>query len=230
MRTYTTILAVAVAGLAASSAMAQTGIRNSKHNFTAYAWSGQEICRPCHIPHGGNASLAYLWNHTMSSASYTLFGGTAGGQSDIDDQSKLCMSCHDGTVALDSFGGATDGTTFISSIGTPAGTANLGTDLTNDHPIGSKAKYATTASTRFNPSSDYTQPWNGVVIKRVNNPSNTTQNANLSKMTIAGADAWVVGCRSCHNPHGTVVSGANVPKLLNFSNTGSNLCLTCHIK
>ena len=30
--------------------------------------------------------------------------------------------------------------------------------------------YATTASTRFNPATSYTQPWNGVVIKRVNNP------------------------------------------------------------
>jgi hypothetical protein len=42
--------------------------------------------------------------------------------------SKLCLSCHDGTVAEDSFGGQV-GTTFMS------GSALVGTDLSNDHPI-----------------------------------------------------------------------------------------------
>lgn len=42
--------------------------------------------------------------------------------------SLLCLSCHDGTVAVDSFGGAT-GTTFVT------GNAMVGTDLSNDHPI-----------------------------------------------------------------------------------------------
>ncbi len=47
---------------------------------------------------------------------------------DLNTTSKLCLSCHDGTVALDSFGGAT-GTDFMT------GGALLSTDLTNDHPV-----------------------------------------------------------------------------------------------
>ena len=37
---------------------------------------------------------------------------------------------------------------------------------------------------------------------------------------------YVVGCKTCHNPHRT--PGAD--HLLAFSNTSSQLCLTCHIK
>ena len=44
--------------------------------------------------------------------------------------SLLCLSCHDGTVALDAFGGGGGGET----IGVAYGYAN-GTDLSNDHPI-----------------------------------------------------------------------------------------------
>ena len=46
--------------------------------------------------------------------------------------SKLCLSCHDGVTALDSFAGAT-GTTLIGTIGTGAG--DLTTDLSSSHPI-----------------------------------------------------------------------------------------------
>jgi predicted CXXCH cytochrome family protein len=45
-----------------------------------------------------------------------------------DFGSKLCLSCHDGTVAIDSYGGVT-GTDFMT------GPSMLGTDLSNDHPV-----------------------------------------------------------------------------------------------
>src|SRR5204863_336836 len=103
-----TLGAAAVLAMLATSAYGQSGgIRNSAHNFSSYAWSGQEICKPCHIPHNGNATAGALWNHTLSSATYTLFEGAssaAGGADALDRVSLLCLSCHDGTVALDSFG------------------------------------------------------------------------------------------------------------------------------
>ena len=233
MRTYTKILAVAVAGLAASSAMAQTGIANSAHNFSAYAWSNHEICRPCHIPHNALSSAGRLWNHTLSSATYTTFDGTTGvaGATALDRASILCMSCHDGTVALDSFGGATNGTTFIGAGTDPNtnpydGNSNLGTDLTNDHPIGNEAVYPTATSTRFN-SQTITNAGASNESHKVYTPGGTTQSVSLYKMTVSGADAWVVGCRTCHNPHRGREVATN---MLAFSNTGSALCLTCHIK
>jgi predicted CXXCH cytochrome family protein len=45
--------------------------------------------------------------------------------------SLLCLSCHDGTVAIDSFGGAT-GDVYLDS--TTGGWVD--TDLSDDHPIG----------------------------------------------------------------------------------------------
>ena len=125
-------LALVVAGSAANAQIA-----NSRHNFSSYGWSGGEICKPCHTPHFGNADAGALWNHALTTATYTMFEGEQGtAELNLDRSSRLCLSCHDGTVALDSFGGMT-GTNFIG----PAG--NVGTDLQDDHPIGSDAVYPT---------------------------------------------------------------------------------------
>jgi predicted CXXCH cytochrome family protein len=225
------MLAIAAAGLAASSALAQTGgIRNSAHNFSAYAWSGNEICRPCHIPHGGNVDAGALWHHTLSNATYTLFDSStsaAGGADALDRVSLLCLSCHDGTVALDSFGGLTDGTTFIDSAPYD-GAAKLGSDLRNDHPVGKTAVYTTSAtSTSFNPQT-ITGAGTANERHKIYTPGSSTQSLSLYKMTLNGADAWVVGCKTCHDPHN---NGTGAPAhMLRFSNQGSDLCLTCHIK
>jgi hypothetical protein len=196
---------IALAGL---SGMAQAQITNSAHDFSSYSWSGGEICKPCHTPHFGNMAAGMLWNHTLSTANYTLFGGSAGTQADIDRGSRLCLSCHDGTVALDSFGGKT-GTNFI-----PGG-AKIGTDLSDDHPIGKEAVYPTTTSTRFNPqTADHkvTSTWGSLRLR--------------DWVDSAGVTQYVVGCRTCHNVH----NAGNFDHMLNFSNASSHLCLTCHIK
>jgi predicted CXXCH cytochrome family protein len=216
-----TILFVAAASLISTIASGQ--IANSRHNFSANQWSGNQICRPCHIPHGGNIQAGALWNHTMSSASYVMFEGeTMANEVALDRVSRLCMSCHDGTVALDSFGGANNGSTFIN--GNPYnGDANLGTDLRNDHPIGADAVYSTsTTSTSWVPQT----------ITNVGLPNeshkviNGVNSLSLYKMQVAGVDKWVVGCKTCHDPH----NRGNFAPMLRFSNAGSQMCLTCHIK
>ncbi|MBL8747074.1 MAG: cytochrome C [Phycisphaerae bacterium] len=201
-------LTVATLVLAGLTSGAGAQITNSAHDFSSYSWSGGEICKPCHTPHFANTAAGRLWNHTLSTATYTMFDGATGDSSDLDRESRLCLSCHDGTVALDSFGGMT-GTNFI-----PGG-ANIGTDLTNDHPIGRDAVYPTTTSTRFNPqnaSHQVVSTWGTLRLKSWTNS--------------AGAEQFVVGCRTCHNVH----NAGNFNHMLNFSNASSHLCLTCHIK
>ena len=197
--------AMALAGLAMG---ANAQIVNTLHNFSTYGWAGNEICKPCHTPHFAN-NQGELWNHEASSAtSYILFGGATGTSADLDEVSRLCMGCHDGTTAIDSFGGAT-GTTFINAV------ANVGTDLSNDHPIGSEAVYPTGTSTSFNPQNASHQipgTYGNLRLYQWTDPANVVQ--------------YTVGCKTCHNPHG--VTG--VPTLLRFSNASSHLCLTCHIK
>jgi hypothetical protein len=199
---------VGTLALAALTGAAQAQITNSAHDFSSYAWSGGEICRPCHTPHFANVAAGRLWNHALSTATYTMFEGEEGTSADLDRESRLCMGCHDGTVALDSFGGTT-GTNYI-----PGG-ANIGTDLRNDHPIGKDAVYPTTPSTRFNPqnaSHQVVSAWGSLRLK--------------SWIDNTGAEKWVVGCRTCHNVH----NAGNFTHMLNFSNQASHVCLTCHIK
>lgn len=199
-------------GSVAAAALAGTAsgqITNSGHDFSSMAWSGGEICKPCHTPHFANAEAGRLWNHELTVATYVMSGGDPGtAEVDLDKTSRLCMSCHDGTVALDSFGGKT-GSSFIP------GQSNIGTDLEDDHPIGSVAVYPTGPSSSFNPQNAQHRvvgPWGELRLREWVNPQ--------------GESEWVVGCRTCHDPH----NRGNFDHMLQFSNTASHLCLTCHIK
>ncbi|RMF07893.1 MAG: cytochrome C [Candidatus Neomarinimicrobiota bacterium] len=191
------------------SALSAQTIVGSDHDFSGKNWNNTgEICVVCHTPHNADNTVngAPLWNHQVTSSNFTTyssatFDATSG---QPDGASKLCLSCHDGTVALDNFGGKTNGTNYVG------GSKNFGTDLTNDHPISFTYDDAL-ASTDG----------------ELNAPSTT--NSGLGG-TIA--DDLLIGgkmeCASCHDVHNTVA--VNGTKLLVKSNANSALCLTCHAK
>jgi predicted CXXCH cytochrome family protein len=118
--------------------------------------------------------------------------------------STLCLSCHDGTVALDSFGGGAPGGTIING-GVPGG-ANVTTNLTDDHPIAI--------------------PFNNALQPDMQDPA-------VATTAIGGtiADDLLFGgrveCASCHDVHN---AGLGTTKLLVLDNDASNLCQTCHLK
>lgn len=161
-------LAAAVASaVSGSSVLAEriSDIRNTRHNLSATgpgtvrAVSEDEVCVFCHTPHNAEqAAPAPLWNRALSGATYTPYTSSsldATGLGQPGGSSKLCLSCHDGTIALGSVnvlsGSFTDqdpATADIPLSGTGPGgtmpegegalsgfTRRLGTDLTNDHPI-----------------------------------------------------------------------------------------------
>jgi len=195
--------AFAVAGLAAS---ANAQIVGSAHDFSSMAWADGEICKPCHTPHFAMQDMDRLWNHELTTATYTMHDGTGTAEINFDRQSRLCLSCHDGTVALDSFGGET-GSSFIT-----AG-HNLGTDLTNDHPVGSDAQY---------PPDPPPSWWSGAFKDASLLPSAL----RLRDWTDPNGVAHkVVSCMTCHNPH-----NKGFEELLTMSNNASAICLSCHIK
>lgn len=196
----------ALIAMAGTSALGQISV--SEHNFSSYGWSQGEICKPCHTPHFATHPFP-LWNHALTNATYTMHDGPGTAAVDLDERSRMCLGCHDGTVALDSFGGMT-GTNFMGVTG------NLGTDLSNDHPIGSEAVYPTTASTSYNAQT---------ADHRVG-PTGGNQLRLRSWVNPSGATEYVVGCTTCHSAHNT----GNHPGMLRFSNSSSALCLTCHIK
>ncbi len=179
---YNISLLVAMFTLLTAGAMAQSTIVGTDHDFSNNGWAQGQICLPCHTPHavpsanlGPNGESNILWNHELTTATFTMYspldsGNTITGQP--GETSKMCLSCHDGTTAIDSYGGTT-GTNFIS------GGELIGTDLRDDHPIG--LVYPTGTAGYNDPS---TFPATGV------------------KLVIGEGVANRVECNSCHDPHG----------------------------
>ncbi len=184
------------------------GIAGSAHDFSTETWnSSGEICIVCHTPHNGDLTVsdAPLWNHELTTTTFTLYSSPTLDATDLGQpaaSSKLCLSCHDGTVALENFGGVTSGTNFID----PG--HSLGTDLSNDHPI--SFTYDATLASTDGGLYDPTTASSGL--------GGTIQNDMLL--------ANQVQCASCHDVH----NSGGFADLLVKDNSGSALCLTCHSK
>jgi predicted CXXCH cytochrome family protein len=178
-------------------------IRGSAHDFSAEAWASGQVCIVCHTPHNAQAGAAPLWNHSATGTTFALYGSPTfnGAIAQPGGASKACLSCHDGTVALDAFGGAA-GSTFLS------GSTLLGSDLTNDHPVSFVFDSALAATDGG-----------------LHNPA-TTPSGLLSTIRADLLFNDKVECASCHDVH----NAYNQPSLLVKSNAGSALCLTCHNK
>lgn len=183
----------------------------SPHDFSNSGWTGGEICIACHTPHNANAAVtdAPLWNHNLSTQVYSLYSSPTLNATTAQPTgtSKLCLSCHDGTVALDN---SVNGTVMT-------GASAVGSDgLSNDHPI----------------SFDYTTAL-ASADGALHDPSSKTVTIGSGTDTKFGTiDATMliggqVQCATCHDVHNKFTDGA---KLLRISNAGSALCLTCHNK
>jgi len=189
------------------SHLSYSQITGSAHDFSGETWNTTgEICIVCHTPHNAMTGIADapLWNHQLSTATFTLYstGTLDATMGQPDGSSKLCLSCHDGTVALENFGGITTGTTEIT------GDALIGTDLGNDHPV--SFTYNTALATADGELEDPSTGLSGL--------GGTIDD----DMLISGK----MQCSSCHDVHNT----AGINYMLLKSNSACALCLTCHLK
>ncbi len=255
-------------------------IVNTRHNMSmSYLGGGAanmdaarndygEVCVYCHTPHGANGTIdAPLWNRTNRNTTYTLYNKPlTSGQTPTPPgaNSLVCLSCHDGTVAIDSVINmpnrpgldswdpaqqTSQNDTFLNTWpdNTPVRHATLndclmchnstnvfapdftvfmlGTDLTDDHPVG--VSYPDTAIYDFNEPS--TTRGN---LRFFDTNGNGRADNNELRLYNSG-DGFEVECASCHNPHGTPVSGgtggALIPSFMRVERQ-STLCLTCHNK
>jgi predicted CXXCH cytochrome family protein len=185
---------------------------NSVHNLTVSgpgtikASSESDVCIFCHTVHRSNGETP-LWNHNMSGeTNYIVYHSptlkAVVGQP--NGSSRLCLSCHDGTVALGSVNSRTTGISMQNGVtkmpGNPSTNPNnLGTDLSGDHPI--SFTYDATLVTQ-----DST----------LNNPSTLTGSVKLDHN-------GQMQCDSCHDPHNNQFGN-----FLVMDNTGSALCIVCH--
>ncbi len=179
----------------------------NKHNLSASgpgpvkSISVTEICIFCHTPHNANPA-PQLWNHALTATGVTYQPYTSTTLKAVvglpTGSSKLCLACHDGTVAIGST--VNNGLIAMQGVdiqGRMTGASALGTDLRHDHPI----SFA---------------PVTGGQI--VNPPA-----ASPVKLDANGQ----VQCRTCHDPHRMDID-ATTMKFLVVGNSGSGLCLICH--
>ncbi|MCP5152097.1 MAG: cytochrome C [Chromatiales bacterium] len=203
--------------LVAAATPAPAGqITGSAHDFSTDAWSGGRICIACHAPHNTDTSTtdAPLWNHALSSQSYTLYSSATLDAAPLTQPgglSKLCLSCHDGTIAVDSFGGATGSTQIAAS-------SNLGSSLGDDHPIGFTydTALATADGSLHDPAAHNVTIGSG---------GQTKSGAITDVMLYNGK----MECSSCHDVHNTFTADSGT-MLVKVSQAGSAICLACHDK
>ncbi|MBS1142890.1 MAG: hypothetical protein H6R14_296 [Proteobacteria bacterium] len=270
---------VAIAAIALGSVAAQAGIANTRHNLGAnnaanenYMTSGAtEICVFCHTPHASNTNVtAPLWNKPVQAGSaYTTYttatSATIDGSVDMSGISLACLSCHDGTQAMDTMinkpgsggynaagstitGGVWTGTRQSSGQMTNAGEfiSMLGTDLTNDHPVGIQycgggistgSATTTDASTGTCRDADFNAPTNAIIgghrawwVDTGGAGRQKTDMILYARVGALGSDSEngkyqpFVECASCHDPH------TENTTFLRIANTNSAVCLACHNK
>lgn len=189
-----------------------------------YSTDNPEICIYCHTPHNAikNDNIP-LWNHKLSEVpAFGIYTSptldaviTDLGLSNSAEQatvSNLCLSCHDGTVAINSVNNPSNGNPTITMVGVNADgeipesfSTNLfasdGT-LKNDHPVNFDYSDVADADDSIHPEAT----------------------------AIAGGMRFFAGtmqCPSCHDPHNDTVGEQ---PFLRASIDGSGLCLVCHNK
>ncbi len=201
----------------------------------------KRICIYCHHPHNSykpsdiNINYSPLWNREMSETTFkgytngldnTVIADSAsdkrhnlnaadeGGGTSIAGISLLCMSCHDGVVAMNAYSinsGSNDGQGNDAQGGTLGGrTSGFSGDMSNHHPMGFDYQAVQTADAEIAATNTALVPGGSVRI------SDVLSNGKME-------------CVTCHDVHNT----ANQPGAERFlwrTNDYSNFCLTCHLK
>jgi predicted CXXCH cytochrome family protein len=187
-------------------------VLQSKHNLSVTG-TGQikatiesDTCIFCHTAHKA-IPKSPLWNHASSGATYTPYSSstTKATIGQPTGSSRLCLSCHDGTVALGSVNSMTNSVikavAMRNSMTTmPKGPANFGTDLSGDHPISFVYDATLVASD-----------------PQLKNSTMMTTNVKLDSNK-------ELQCTTCHDAHDN-----RFGKFLVQNNDGGVLCLNCHV-
>jgi len=193
------------------AATVQSGdIRSTKHNLSisgpgdVAAASESRICIFCHIPHREGSKMPYLWNRSDPSDPYIPYDSSTlkayVGQP--TGASRMCLSCHDGTIALGAIASSPAEVPFMGGIRYMPNDngANLGTDLSDDHPV--SFVYDTTLAQE----------------------NTKLRDPMLLPSAIRLEDGEVMQCTACHDPHADPFGN-----FLVMDNAASSLCITCHL-
>ena len=229
------------------------GVENTLHNLSTSGpgsiKSGvvTQVCVFCHTPHN-SSPRAPLWNRRDSGSTYIEYGSSTldalPGQP--TGKSRLCLACHDGTVALGALLKPPAGNYIPLNVKIPKrSTANLGTDLRDDHPISFvfDSALAGQDGQLHQPRTIGLPLQNGELqCTTCHDPHDSTLAPFLRKSVVDGQL-----CITCHNKFGTGWSWADSSHATStatsnsqaawperkaswpaFSTVGAGGCLNCH--
>ncbi|MGE3108988.1 MAG: cytochrome c3 family protein [Phycisphaerales bacterium] len=239
-------LAGAVTGRASAQA---TSVVNSPHNLSASgpgavrALTEDQVCIFCHTPHN-TSPVRPLWNRAMPTEGYTIYTSRAldARPGQPTGMSKMCLSCHDGTIALGAVVSRNGPILMSGGVTTiPEGRGRIGTDLSDDHPISFRYDAALAShdlrlrspnllppEVVLDPNSelqcttchDAHNNANGSFLVVRNDTSQLCVTCHqMGQTTVSGHQT----CGSCHQPH----SSPSGPYLLKRATVGET-CVSCH--
>ncbi|MBK5273636.1 MAG: hypothetical protein JJE30_01100 [Desulfuromonadales bacterium] len=205
----------AAATLGAATAFAAASVLNSPHNLSASGARGKHgvafadetrVCIFCHAPHNANTSGPLWGRGALPDKAYKPYDSSTLKANPKPDKptgaSRLCLSCHDGTIALGQFVGSPIlSSTTMPWDSNPTNNPNLSTDLSDDHPI----------------SFAYTEAL-ATSQGELASPSALPYQVKLEQGT-------QLQCTSCHDPHNNEFGNFMV---INNNASGSPLCIACH--
>ena len=197
---------LAIFAASSAHAAARNSVVGSKHDFSVNgpgpikATAERQVCIFCHVSHGGgNEQLTNRPDIGKDHRPYesTTIRARPGAPTGA---SRLCLSCHDGTIAV---GKTLTRTIQMDEREAPGGRiaptrhSNLGTDLRKSHPI----SFAPSDSEKVR------RPANG-------DPVHLDRRGELQ-------------CTSCHDAHAEY-KGSPEGKFLTRPTRDSELCVSCH--
>ena len=218
-------------------------VKDTRHNLSA-SGPGQvkssdttQMCLFCHTSHS-SAAAAPLWNKEAGPRVYQTYASStlqsAPGQP--DGASKLCLSCHDGTVAVGKIRNPDRTFSMAGSVGgLMSGDSNLGTDLSDDHPV---SFIPVTGDELVHPSMHDMVRYDAsgkIQCTTCHDSHNDLNGKFLVRTDLNGAL-----CKTCHQRNGFNGSSHDVsPATWNgtgidpwpsteYSNVSDNACANCH--
>jgi len=234
------------------------GAHNLSASGTGPVKGGMDPCLYCHAPHSGiQTTNSALWSQTLSNQSYTTYSSTTLHntlqQPTLGGSSSLCLSCHDGTVAV--------GQTQPYGAQTMTGNMNpadvFGANLQASHPFSVKLPMTdapdlvsslTTTHTTADPLKAVTLIGNNVECTSCHTPHAQAVDQLSQNFLVRDGQSGQL-CLACHEVNARTVGGqnnplqlwttsihaqagnkiANGPVLGSYTNVGQNACISCHM-
>ena len=207
MKTQSLVAFFAFLAVVASHS-ADAKVRGSKHDLSGRGVAGgtsdgmDQICFFCHTPHTLEP-VTPTWSRGQSSILYTPYWSPTleARVGQPTGTSKICLSCHDGTIARASASGSANRGGRGTGVLALSQRANLTSDLSDDHPISFLYDSALALQDRE-------------LVDPILLPREILLDENDEMQ-----------CTSCHDPH-----VSSYPKFLAMDNAYSELCTACHDK